>query len=401
MIFFLVATTILGAFYAYVGWRLMGPWALMGGAKWAAWGVLGGHLAVVIGSFALMRLVGSEPWARALWWVGFVGLGVLSILFAGLVLRDLGWAGLGLVDWLLPGEQRIRPTDPGRRRFLLGAFNLALLGLTGAAGAVGVWTARQVPRVKEVEVPIRGLPRELDGYRIVQITDLHVGPTIREDFVAGVVQAIAPLDADLIAVTGDMVDGSPEDLEPLMQPLAELKSRDGVFFCTGNHEYYSGVLRWCAAMSRLGMTVLNNAHAVVTRGDARILVAGVTDYRAHTMVPSHRSDPAAAVEGAPDCDVRLLLAHQPKSCHAAAEVGFDLQLSGHTHGGQFFPWTLLVRLVQPFGAGLHRLGEMWVYVSRGTGYWGPPMRLGAPSEITLFRLRPTEQAGAAIGREIR
>jgi predicted MPP superfamily phosphohydrolase len=386
VVFFLIATSILGVMYAYVGWRLLEPWQLSSGVKWAAWGVLGVHLAVVIASFALMRLTGSAAIARALWWVGFVGLGLLSLLFAGLLVRDLGWAGLGLVDWVLPGERRILPVDPDRRRFLLGAFNMALLGLTGAASAVGVWGAQHIPRVKEVVVPILGLPEALEGYRIVQITDLHVGPTIREDYVAGVVSAIAKLDADLIAVTGDMVDGSPEDLEPLMQPLAQLRARDGVFFCTGNHEYYSGVLRWCAAMSRLGMKVLNNAHAVVTRQGARILVAGVTDHRAHTMVPSHRSDPGAAVEGAPPCDVRLLLAHQPKSCHAAAEVGFDLQLSGHTHGGQIFPWTLLVRLAQPFGSGLHRLGQMWVYVSRGTGYWGPPMRLGAPSEITLLRL---------------
>ncbi len=288
MVFFLIATSILGVMYAYVGWRLLEPWQLSSGVKWAAWGVLGVHLAVVIASFALMRLTGSAAIARALWWVGFVGLGVLSLLFAGLLVRDLGWAGLGLVDWVLPGERRILPVDPDRRRFLLGAFNMALLGLTGAASAVGVWGAQHIPRVKEVVVPILGLPEALEGYRIVQITDLHVGPTIREDYVAGVVSAIAKLDADLIAVTGDMVDGSPEDLEPLMQPLAQLRARDGVFFCTGNHEYYSGVLRWCAAMSRLGMKVLNNAHAVVTRQGARILVAGVTDHRAHTMVPSHR-----------------------------------------------------------------------------------------------------------------
>jgi predicted MPP superfamily phosphohydrolase len=386
VVFFLVFTLILGSAYFYVGSRLMGPWDLSTAGKWTGWGLLFGHLGVVMSSFALMRLVGSTPWTRAVWWVGFVGLGLLSFLFVGLLLRDLGWSGLGFLERWMPGEAQLRPTDLDRRRLVLGAFNWALLGVSGVAGAVGVWIANHVPEVKEVEVPIDGLPEALVGYRIVQITDLHVGPTIRESYVSGVVDKIAKLDADLIAVTGDMVDGSPEDLEPLMVSLGTMRAKDGVFFCTGNHEYYSGVLQWCAAMSRLGMTVLNNAHAVVTRDDARILVAGVTDYRAHTMVPSHRSDPAAAVRGAPDCDVRLLLAHQPKSCHAAAEVGFDLQLSGHTHGGQIFPWNLLVPLAQPFTAGLHRLGHMWVYVSRGTGYWGPPMRVGAPSEITLIRL---------------
>jgi predicted MPP superfamily phosphohydrolase len=390
VVFFLVFTLVLGSAYFYVGSRLMGPWDLSTAGKWTGWGLLYGHLGIVMSSFALMRLVGSTPWTRAVWWVGFIGLGLFSFLFVGLLLRDLGWSGLGLLERWMPGEVQIRPGDLDRRRFVLGAFNWALLGLSGVAGAAGVWMAQQVPKVKEVEVPIGGLPEALVGYRIVQITDLHVGPTIRESYISGVVDKIAKLDADLIAVTGDMVDGAPEDLEPLMASLGTMRAKDGVFFCTGNHEYYSGVLRWCAAMSRLGMTVLNNAHAVVTRGDARILVAGVTDYRAHTMVPSHRSDPAAAVRGAPECDVRLLLAHQPKSCHAAADVGFDLQLSGHTHGGQIFPWNLLVPLAQPFTAGLHRLGKMWVYVSRGTGYWGPPMRVGAPSEITLIRLVQAE-----------
>ena len=390
MIFFLFATLIMGAAYGYVGWRLMGPWRLSAVGGWAGWGLLFGHLVCVMTSFALMRLVGSAPWTRAVWWVAFIGMGFLSFIFIGLLLRDLGWSGLGLIERLLPGESTLRPTDPDRRRFLLGAFNTALLGLTGVAGSVGIWAARHVPDVREVVVPIDNLPEALQGYRIVQITDLHVGPTIREDYVAGVVERIAGLNADLIAVTGDMVDGAPADLEPLMQPLSRMPSKDGVYFCTGNHEYYSGVQRWCAAMSRLGMTVLNNAHAIIRRGDASIMVAGVTDYRAHTMLPSHRSDAKAAVKGAPECDVRLLLAHQPKSCLAAEPVGFDLQLSGHTHGGQIFPWNFLVPLAQPFTAGLHRLGKMWVYVSRGTGYWGPPMRVGAPSEITLLLLQRAE-----------
>lgn len=386
MIFFTVFTLVMGSAYLYVGKRLMGPWELAGGAQWAGWTVLFGHLAIVMSSFALMRLAGSTVWARGLSWVAFVGMGLFSFLFIGVLFRDLGWSGLGLLERIIPGDVSLRTTDEGRRQFLFGAFNWALLAATGVAGAVGVWSARHVPGIKEVQVPLPGLPEALQGYRIVQITDLHVGPTIREDYVRGVVDKIAQLDADMIALTGDIVDGSPKDLEPLMQPLKTLKSKDGVYFCTGNHEYYSGVLRWCAAMKRLGMTVLNNAHAVIQRGDARILVAGVTDYRAHTMVPSHASDPVAAVKDAPECDVRLLLAHQPKSCHAAVDVGFDLQISGHTHGGQIFPWNFLVPLAQPFTAGLHKLGQMWVYVSRGTGYWGPPMRVGAPSEITLIRL---------------
>jgi predicted MPP superfamily phosphohydrolase len=140
-------------------------------------------------------------------------------------------------------------------------------------------------------------------------------------------------------------------------------------------------------LRRLGLRVLMNEHEVVRQGGAALVVAGVTDYSAHHYHPSHQSDPARALQGAPDdADVRLLLAHQPRSAFAAARAGFHLQLSGHTHGGQFLPWNFFVRLWQPFTAGLHRLGGLWVYVSRGTGYWGPPKRLGAPSEITHIRL---------------
>ena len=176
-----------------------------------------------------------------------------------------------------------------------------------------------------------------------------------------------------------------------MAPLAELSSRHGTYFVTGNHEYYSGADAWIGELRRLGIHVLLNQHVVLQHGDAlgsaSLVVAGVADFGAHHFDPEHRSDPAASLFGAPaDARMRMLLAHQPRSAPAAARAGFQLQLSGHTHGGQFFPWTLFVRLQQPFTAGLHRLQDLWVYTSRGTGYWGPPKRFGAPSEITHLRL---------------
>jgi predicted MPP superfamily phosphohydrolase len=183
------------------------------------------------------------------------------------------------------------------------------------------------------------------------------------------------------------VDGSVAELRGHVAPLAGLLSRHGTFFVTGNHEYYSGALPWMAELRSLGVSVLMNEHVVLERGGASMVLAGVADYGAHHYDPSHRSDPVAALLGAPaDAALRVLLAHQPRSAAAAEQAGFDLQLSGHTHGGQFLPWNFLVRLQQPFTAGLHRLGGLWVYVSRGTGYWGPPKRLGAPSEITHLKL---------------
>jgi predicted MPP superfamily phosphohydrolase len=183
------------------------------------------------------------------------------------------------------------------------------------------------------------------------------------------------------------VDGSVPELRAHVAPLAELRARHGVFFVTGNHEYYSGVHGWVDELRRLGIRVLHNEHVVLHHGGAPLVLAGVPDYSGHHFDPAHRSDPAAALAGAPEGAPRVLLAHQPRTAPAAAKAGFDLQLSGHTHGGQFWPWNHFVRLQQPFTAGLHRMGKLWVYVSRGTGYWGPPKRFGAPSEITLLRLK--------------
>ena len=155
---------------------------------------------------------------------------------------------------------------------------------------------------------------------------------------------------------------------------------------TGNHEYYSGAAPWIDEFRRLGIGVLMNEHVVLEHDGARLVVAGVADYSAHHFDPAHRSDPARALLGAPAAAPRVLLAHQPRSAEAAAAAGFDLQLSGHTHGGQFLPWRWFVPLQQPFTAGLHRVGRLTIYVSRGAGYWGPPKRLGAPSEITRLEL---------------
>jgi len=177
------------------------------------------------------------------------------------------------------------------------------------------------------------------------------------------------------------------DLHAHTQPLARLSARHGSFFVTGNHEYYSGVTDWIDEFRRLGLTVLLNEHVILDHDRAQLLVAGVTDFSAGGFDPAHRSDPAQAMAGAPaGVSFKLLLAHQPRSAPAAANAGFTLQLSGHTHGGQFLPWNFFVRFQQPFIAGLERLGNLWVYTSRGTGYWGPPNRLGAPSEITHLRL---------------
>lgn len=294
---------------------------------------------------------GPFPGKRVLEWSGYVAMGLSSLLIVSFAAADL---------------LRLRDAGP------------AILGGAVLLTAVGLVQARR-PRVVRVTVPIRDLPADLAGLRIVQLSDLHVGPTIRRPFVDAVVDAANALAPDLVAVTGDVADGFVPELRDHVAPLARLRAPLGSFFVTGNHEYYWDPRGWTRELERLGLAVLSNEHRLLVRGRGRLLLAGVTDLSAGP-------DPQAALAGAPESDVRVLLAHQPRSAYAASAAGFDLQLSGHTHGGQFFPFNLLVRLFQPFVAGLHRLEEMWLYVSRGTGYWGPPLRLGAPSEITLIEL---------------
>ena len=253
---------------------------------------------------------------------------------------------------------------------------------------LGFANARRTAAVVTVDVPIDALPSALHGFTIAQISDIHIGPTIRKPYLHAIVERVNRLGADMVAVTGDLVDGSVRELGAHVAPLAGLTSTHGTFFVTGNHEYYSGAPAWIVELRRLGLTVLLNQHVVLRHAEVEIVIAGVTDYSAGHFDASQRSDPHAAIAGAPANAVRVLLAHQPRSAPEAQKAGFHLQISGHTHGGQFLPWNLLVRLQQPFTAGLHRLHDLWVYTSRGTGYWGPPKRFGAPSEITHLRLVP-------------
>lgn len=316
-----------------------------------------------------------KRWNRAdeLAWAGMLAMGFFSSLLVLTVVRDAVLLLLAMFGGAAPAALQVSAV----------AVPLAALGVT----LIGFINARRVARVVDVEVPIAGLPAALQGYTIAQISDIHVGATIKHGYLDAIVTKVNTLQADAIAITGDLVDGSVQRLSPHTAPLARLVARDGTFFVTGNHEYYSGAHAWVAELRRLGVIVLLNQHVVRERGGESLVIAGVTDFTAHLFDPSHRSDARAALAGAPrDARVKLLLAHQPRSAPAAADAGFDLQLSGHTHGGQFFPWNLFVPLQQPFTAGLNKLGRLWVYTSRGTGYWGPPKRFGAPSEITRIRL---------------
>lgn len=263
---------------------------------------------------------------------------------------------------------------------------MAILGTTGVLTGYGVARARQVPAVVTVDVPINNLAPRFNGFKILQITDLHISMTIRADYVRGVVDTANAQDADIIVFTGDLADGHVNDLHTQAAPLADLAAGHGKYFVTGNHEYYAGVNGWLKEISSLGFTPLINEHRIIQRKGERFVLAGITDFRAAQIRPDHASDPKAALAGSPDSVPRIMLAHQPKSIFQAAPCGVDLLICGHTHGGQYIPFNLMVPLDQPYVHGLHQHGTTRVYVSRGTGYWGPPVRIGAPSEITVLRL---------------
>lgn len=360
--------------HAYVAWRLLGdlPRESVAFAVTSLW-LLASAIATPL--WPLARRHARQPLRDRLIAASVLALGAFSSLLVLTLFRDVALLVTGALD-LTAIEAAVR-TD--------GAVAVpALAALVTLAGFVN---ARRRARVRHVDVPIAGLPQALHGFSIAQISDLHVGATIKREYIERIVDAVNGLEADMIAVTGDLVDGSVGDLGRHTEPLSRLSARHGAFFVTGNHEYYSGAGPWMHELRRLGMQVLINEHVVLRHEGAAVIVAGVTDLQAVHFDPTQRSDPAAAMAGSPaDAHVRLLLAHQPRSAFAAAQAGFDLQLSGHTHGGQFFPWNYVVRLFHPFATGLHRVGRLSVYVSRGTGYWGPPKRLGAPSEITYLRL---------------
>ena len=367
-----------GLLHLYIATRLIPPLA---GQLWA-WAPLA-LLLVVSALLVPASLLGlrrrSARGQAALVWAGLLNMGLFSSLFVLTLLRDvaLGLAALAASlrpDWALPPA--------------FGADSaLAVLPLALLISLLGYANARRTARVVRVDVPIADLPDALHGFRIVQLSDIHVGPTIKRPYLQAVVDRANRLQADLVAVTGDLVDGRVSELGAHVEPLAALRSRHGTYFVTGNHEYYSGADAWVALLRGLGVRVLLNEHSLLEHDGAELVIAGVTDYSAHHFDPAQRSDPQGALAGAPaSAALRVLLAHQPRSATAAAEAGYQLQLSGHTHGGQFLPWNFFVKLQQPFVAGLHRVRDLWVYTSRGTGYWGPPKRFGAPSEITQLRL---------------
>lgn len=389
--FFVVVFFVMTLLYGYVGARVIAPFEISGLGMFLYW--------IIIVLLATAPILGMIFRSRGLenllidasLWIGFVGMGLFSLAFVAFLLRDLGWITATISFKIFKSMTNISTEsiqlDPGRRQFLLMSMNLGIVGVTSLLGGIGLFQARRKATIMPQNITIANLPVEFQGLTIAQISDLHVGPTIKGDYARTVVDQVNALNPDLIFFTGDMVDGSVDHLSEDVEPLRDLKSKYGTYFVTGNHEYYSGAQQWVNKVGELGMIHLENEHRILEKGKASLAIAGVTDLMAHHTIKSHKSDPQKAMRGVPEGIPSILLAHQPGTAELTQNLPIDLMVCGHTHGGQYIPFNLAVEKVHKYSAGLYRHGKMQVYVNQGTGYWGPPLRLGIPSEITLFKLQ--------------
>ncbi len=328
----------------------------------------------------------SGPGPELLAWYAYLGLGFLSFLFFLVVLRDGIGMPIRFVCRITAGSEKMAG-DFSSHVLLRHNMAYTLTAMALVLSLVGIYKAHRTPDVREQALLVPDLHEDLEGFSIVQISDIHLGPTLKKPFLEKIVRRVNDLKPDVVALTGDLVDGYVEHLEGDIKPLGDIRSTYGNYFVTGNHEYYFRALEWIEAVKRTGFTVLLNSHNQVEKGGGKILIAGVPDLKGARFVPSHEPDPAGAMAGASESHVKILLSHQPLTVDQAARAGYHIQISGHTHGGQMFPWNHVVVLNQPYLAGLYDYRGVLLYVSRGTGYWGPPMRLFAPSEITRFVLK--------------
>ena len=365
LVFLTFVLLVLGGASVYVAERSMALVPALAAHPGLVWGVPGTLTGIMIATPLLGRMPILASYGALLSGLGYAWFGCLSTFVVYLVLADLGQALLGLMG------------------LHAGPWALALAaGGTLVSMLLGLVTALRPVATRRVTVPMTDLPAGLDGFRILQISDLHLGPLVRWAQVEHVLAAGNALRPDLVAITGDLVDGDGVGVRAKAERLGALQATHGVCFVTGNHEYYSGLTRWLKLFRGLGWRVLHNEHVLVEHRGALLAVAGMPD----------PTDPAGpdlerALAGIPAGATRVLLFHRPTGTAAAEAGGVRLQLSGHTHAGQYFPWSLLVQALYAHPKGLGRHGALWIYTSVGTGFWGPPSRFLVPPELTLLELK--------------
>lgn len=385
--FIVILGAVLALMHAYLWKRLIKDTTRPGRVRWTLSAVFAGLAGLLLASLFVPRLTGP---ADAGWyaWPGYIWFGVAAYLLLTLLILEP--VRLVLRRWVRRAPSAPEPEDPNalsRRLFLARASAVA----AGAAsvGLVGVGTATALgpPDVLRVPVRLRNVDPAFRGFRVAVVSDIHLGPLAGRAHTERIVDMINETGPDLVAIVGDVVDGSVAELGPAAAPLGDLTAREGSFFVTGNHEYFvDDTLEWLREMERLGIHPLRNENTTIRRGGAVVNLAGVNDLAGERV--SDGPDFDRALAGVSAAGPTVLLAHQPVLVEEAAARGVDLQLSGHTHGGQMWPFHYLVRAVQPSLAGLSTVDDTQLYVTRGAGYWGPPVRIGAPPDITVLTLEP-------------
>lgn len=363
---------LLGGAFTYMARRSMSLCPPLARHPVLVWGFLGLFLALMFLVPLVNRFVDHQ--ADFLYWLSYGLFGFVSTYLVYLAVADLAQVLL----------RRLAGAPPTVGFW---AFQTALAATFGSV-LVGLVLALRPPVLKPVDLPIANLPEGLTGLRIVQISDLHLGPLVSVAKVEALVNRVNNLKPDLIAITGDLVDGEADGVRAKVERMAALRATHGVFFITGNHEYYSGVARWIPIIRSLGWQLLDNEHAVIERNGAPLAVVGMPDPASRGRRGSGQGpDLAKALAGVSPATTKLLLFHPPTGYEAAEKAGVALQLSGHTHSGQYFPWSLVVQSLYRYPKGLNQVGGMWLYTSVGTGFWGPPNRFLVPPELTLIVLR--------------
>jgi uncharacterized protein len=384
--FIVILGSVLGLMHLYV-WKRLVKDTTRGRTRWVLTGVVVALMTLLFATLLLPRLFGlrESAWFA---WPGYLWFGVVVYLFLALVVLEP-------VRLVLRGWVKRKPppeTEPAasqamnRRVFLARASAVAAGAASVSVVGVGVVTALGPPDLLRLPVRLRRLDPAFNGFRIAVVSDIHLGPLSGRAHTERIVRMINETEPDLVAIVGDLVDGTVEELGSAAEPLRDLVSRDGSFFVTGNHEYFvEDPFSWLRELERLGVHPLRNENTAIRRGSAAFDLAGVND-----IGGKKRSDPPdfdRALSGLDSSRPTVLLAHQPVQVTEAAARGVDLQLSGHTHGGQMWPFHYIVRAVQPSLAGLSTVDNTQLYVTRGAGLWGPPVRIGAPPDITVLSLQ--------------
>lgn len=351
-------------------------------------------MGIMLPSIVLISRAFPHFHSRPLLWIAYFWLGIMMLMvFAFLAIDVVRFFTWGINKTGLWGSSEY---SPERRKFIAGLTSLSVSTVVLGAAGYGVGKYLSKAKVKRVLVNLSGLGNKFKGFKIVQISDLHIGQLMTKETLAEIVDKVNSLTPNIVAITGDLVDGNKSFLADDISPLKKLKSTHGVYFVTGNHEYYSGVEEWIEELNKMNVNILMNKRVKIKIDDDHFYLAGVPDKEGARFSREHTPDYQNTLGNIEDNNPLVLLAHQPIQVKQASKYKVDLMLSGHTHGGQIWPFHFFVYLQQPYLKGMYKVNNTNLYVNQGTGCWGPPIRIGSENEITEIVLASQEQNSSSM-----